>query len=90
MEGHVWADGFYAWYRDDELVLMPNRYAERAPSAELAGAKLKGWLGQAFFDASSATSVEKRGLGRPPDQAHVGAGLERRRGARDRSARPHP
>lgn len=58
-------EGIYAWYRDDELVLMLNRYADRAPSVELAGAKLKAWLGQEFLLATNTATVEKRGPGRP-------------------------
>jgi hypothetical protein len=56
----------YAWYADDELVVMMNRYVARAPSSELASTKLKAWLGQEFLgEASPAPIVKRRGPGRP-------------------------
>lgn len=56
----------YAWYADDELVVMMNRYVARAPSSELASTKLKAWLGQEFLGAPAPAPIEaRRGPGRP-------------------------
>lgn len=48
----------YAWIADDELLMMMNKYVERAPSAELASTRLKVWLAQQCLPARDRDSVQ--------------------------------